>query len=487
MLRGFHLIITTTTATGLKRRGHLFVPLFSGRVKRGESRWGMRLDGVPVPEKTGETITMAPLPGGFDSVTLISMGADGECSAEDLRGVGGSMARVIAARRAGVATVDMAGPLSARPEDGVGAVCEGLSLGSFRFDRHKTEVEARPRVRVSLAFPRDSKRFGTDIRRAGVVSSGVNYARGLAHEPANVINPVTLAGRARALAKSSGLRCRILDHRKMAGMKMGAMLAVGQASASPPRLIVLEYGGRRGGKPVVLVGKAITFDTGGYSLKDKTGIVGMKYDKCGGVAVLGVMKAVAALKPKVPVVGVVAAAENMIGGNAYRPNDIIRSMSGKTIEIISTDAEGRLVLADALTYAQKHYQPRAIIDLATLTGGVVVALGKVCAGLFCNEEGLRDQLLAAGERTHERLWSLPMHDDYLELIRGDDCDLKNSATREAHACVGAIFLKQFVDQRLPWAHLDIAGVASIDKATAYCPKGGTGFGVRLLCDYLEGL
>ncbi len=213
----------------------------------------------------------------------------------------------------------------------------------------------------------------------------------------------------------------------------------------------------------------------------------MKYDKCGGMTVIGVLQAAAALKIKTPIVGVIAAAENMISGSAYRPNDIVKTMSGKTVEIISTDAEGRMVLADALTYAQKHYKPRALIDLATLTGGVVIALGSIRAGMFSNDDRLAAALAAAGERVHERLWRLPLDDDYLELIKGDDSDLKNTGGRSADPVIGGMFLKQFVDEKVPWAHLDIAGTATTDKDQPYCPKGATGFGVRLLIDYLEGL
>lgn len=272
-------------------------------------------------------------------------------------------------------------------------------------------------------------------------------------------------------------------------MGAGALLAVGQGSRTPSRLIILEYDGADPqAQPVVVVGKAITFDTGGYSLKDRTGMVGMKFDKSGGADVLGLMQALAALKLPQRVIGIIAAAENMVSGEAYRPNDIITSLSGKTIEIISTDAEGRLVLADALTYAQQHYQPRAMLDLATLTGGVVVALGKLRAGLFCNDDALAEALVASGERTRERLWRLPLDEEYAELIKGEDSDLRNSSQqRGAHPIVGGIFLKQFVADGIPWAHLDVAGTADTDKEKPYLAKGSTGFGIRLILDYLERL
>jgi leucyl aminopeptidase len=268
-------------------------------------------------------------------------------------------------------------------------------------------------------------------------------------------------------------------------MGANAILAVGKGSKTPSRLVILEYSGTNPeARPVVVVGKTITFDTGGYSLKQQDGMLGMKYDKSGGMAVVGLMQAVSRLKIKNPVVGIIAAAENMISGESYRPNDIITTLSGKTVEIISADAEGRMVLCDALTYAQRVYQPRALIDIATLTGGVVTALGKLRAGILTNNNDLACVLEKIGETVHERLWRLPMDDEYLELIKGDDSDIKNSGVREAHATIGGIFLKQFVSVDVPWAHLDIAGVASVDKDMPYCPKGATGFGIRLLIEYL---
>jgi leucyl aminopeptidase len=245
-----------------------------------------------------------------------------------------------------------------------------------------------------------------------------------------VINPVTLAERARTLAEKCGLGFSVLDEGELEELGAGAILSVGQASNTPSRLITLEYPGHGEGvgtSPVVIVGKAITFDTGGYTIKTREGMVGMKFDKCGGATVAGIMQVVAALQPKVPIVGLIAAAENMVSSHAYRPNDIITSLSGKTIEIISTDAEGRMVLSDALTYAQRNYNPRALIDLATLTGGVVVALGSVRAGIMSNNDALAHALVTAGERTHELLWRLPLDNEYFELIKGKDSDFKNSS------------------------------------------------------------
>jgi len=319
------------------------------------------------------------------------------------------------------------------------------------------------------------------LARIAAITSAVNLARDWAHEPAHIINPLTLAERLIVLAEHDHLKITILDEKDLEKIGAGAILNVGKGSATPARLIMLEYPGQNpdpGVKPVVLVGKALTFDSGGYSIKSTEGIQGMKYDKCGGMTVAATLHLVSQLKFKNPVIGVIAAAENMISGAAYRPDDILRTLSGKTVEIISTDA---------LTYTQNTYQPKAIIDLATLTGGVVVALGRVRAGLMSNNDELAAQLFAAGEATSERLWRLPLDEDYAKLIKGDDADLKNSGGREGHAIIGGMFLKQFVQDDIPWAHLDIAAMADANKELPYCPKGATGFGVRLLIQYLESL
>jgi len=456
----------------------------SGTLDKAEAG-GVRLDGVNVGTEVGEMTVVRAADGSGRTVVVVSLGETKDLGPDTVRRVGGAIARWVGKRevtRAGVETTTL--PQAAN-HDALGALAEGLLLGAFRFEEHKSAPKNPPECEAALLVNRAGKSAAAQVDRAVKLCEGVNRARRIAHQPPNVINPVSLAATAVKLAAECGLKCTVLDEKQMKKLKMGGVLAVGQGSDSPPRMIVLEYAGRKAGPPVALVGKAITFDTGGYSIKPKDGILGMKYDKCGGTAVLGTMQAVAALQPKVPVVAVIASAENMISGGAYRPDDIITTMSGKTVEIVSADAEGRMVLCDALTYAQQEFKPRAVIDLATLTGGVIIALGKLRAGLFCNHDGLRDALVESGRRTQELLWPLPMDDEYLELLKGTDSDLKNSSSRDAHAIQGAIFLKQFVDAKTAWAHLDIAGVADTDKDQAYCPKGATGFGVRLLADYLE--
>lgn len=457
--------------------------------------------GVVVPPTVGRCVTVARDAQGSASV-VVSLGATDKLVLDTLRSSAGGLVSWLRERKILSAGVEIPKVADLPQPDVLRAVAEGLILRDYAFNRHKSQAEKRPSLAVELLGASAVAQADKVIRDVELICTAVNAARDIAHEPPNVMNPVTLAARVQTIAKRSGLRCTVFDERRLAALKAGGILAVGQGSATPPRLIVLEFlpgGGTKGRSaaprkrgaggsgPVVLIGKAITFDTGGYSIKPKDGILGMKYDKCGGTAVIGAMQAVAALKPRVPVVGIIAAAENMIAGNAYRPDDIITTMSGKTVQIVSADAEGRMVLCDALTYAQKNYKPRCMIDLATLTGGVVIALGNSAAGIFANDSQLERDLLAAGARTHERLWPLPMWDEYFDLLKGDDSDFKNSAGREAHAIQGAVFLKQFVDPKIPWAHLDIAGVADIEKDAAYCPKGATGFGVRLLADYIARL
>ncbi|MCG3125866.1 MAG: Cytosol aminopeptidase [Phycisphaerae bacterium] len=374
--------------------------------------------------------------------------------------------------------------------DGVAEWCAAMATSAFRFDElRERDKRALAAVRVRLAGLSDANqgRIGAAVAEATQIAAAANYARAIAHRPANIVNPESLAAEARRLARGSGLKCTVLTEEPLKRLGMNGLLAVGAGATPGPCLIRLEYrGAPRAKSNTVLVGKAITFDTGGYSIKPAQGLEGMKFDKCGGTTVLGVLRAVADLRLKCNVIGLVAAAENAISDRAYRPGDVIRMMSGKTVEIISTDAEGRMVLADALWYAQTHCKPTEIIDLATLTGGVGIALGRAAAGLMSNDDALAGALGESGRRTHERLWRLPLWDDYKELIRGVDSDIRNSSNkREAHAIVGGMFLKEFVRNGMPWAHLDIASTAAEENGNSLYAKGATGFGVRLLVDYLK--
>jgi len=430
-----------------------------------------------------------------EQTATVSLGTKEKVNLETIRRAGGAIAKWTAKNKVIELGIDTASfsDLGFAPDKIALALAEGLLLGSFHFDKHKSKKdELAP---ANIYFLNDD--FKQTLEQATIICEATNLARTWAHEPANIINPVTLAERVQELAKEVGLKCTVLDDKQLTEMGAGAIVAVGQGSQTPSRLIVLEYQPRakkdvspngEAVQPVALVGKAITFDTGGYSIKTTLGMVGMKYDKCGAMAVIGTLVAAAKLKIQTPIVGVLAASENMISNVSYRPNDILKTLSGKTIEVISTDAEGRLVLCDALAYAQQNFNPRAMIDLATLTGGVVTALGSTRAGLFSNGDALANALFAAGEATYERLWRLPLDEEYFEIIKSTDADMKNSAgIAKASPIVGAIFLKQFVNDETPWAHLDIAGVSDWDKEMPYCPAGASGFGVRLLVEYLRGL
>jgi leucyl aminopeptidase len=298
-----------------------------------------------------------------------------------------------------------------------------------------------------------------------------------------VATPSRLAAAAEEIARAHDLHLTIGDREWAERHNMGAYLAVARGAGEPPKFIILEHnGGRDDLDTIALVGKGITFDTGGISIKPSERMGEMKSDMGGGAAVLGAMKVAGQLGLPLHVVGIVPATENMPDANAYRPADVITASNGKTIEIISTDAEGRMVLADGLVYAGR-YRPKAVVDLATLTGACVIALGQgVAAGIFANDDGLRDRLVAAGKATHERLWPMPLYDDYREAINSEVADMKNSGGRFGGVGTSAVFLKEFAD--FPWAHLDIAGVALGDKSKGYTPAGATGFGVRLLVDFL---
>jgi len=421
---------------------------------------------------------------------LVSLGASDKIIPDTFRQAGGSVGKWLRQSGAKAAEFKVSSDEFDADPSILQAFLEGVLLGAYRFESFKKESHSSKPIAFYLQADRPDPALTKLAERVTKMASIVYLARDWAHEPANIINPETLAERVSALAGYAGLKCRVVEMPELEEMGAGGLVNVGKGSKTPSRLIVLEYAGQNpapGAKPVVLVGKALTFDSGGYSLKTTEGIQGMKYDKCGGLAVAATLLAAAELKYKSPLVGVIGAAENMVSAEAYRPDDILTMLSGKTVEIVSTDAEGRLVLADALTYSQRNFKPSAIIDLATLTGGVMVALGRVRAGLMANNDELAQALLASGEATHERLWRLPLDDDYFNLIKGDDADIKNSGGREAHSVMGGKFLEQFIDDGVKWAHLDIAAVADLPKDSPYCPKGATGFGIRLLVDYLENL
>ncbi len=371
------------------------------------------------------------------------------------------------------------------------AVAEGSALALYSFDDYKTEKKGKPKkvTQVNLILPprhRRAKALALGTERGRLISEAVCFSRDLISQPGNVATPTYLAEASKKMAKKLKLKLKldILEKSDMETLKMGALLGVSGGSSQPPKFIVLEYkGGKPKARPCVFVGKAVTFDSGGISIKPSAGMEEMKTDMSGGAAALGAVMAAAALKLSVNVVALVPATENLPGGKAYKPGDILTSMSGQTIEVQNTDAEGRLILADALTYAER-YKPSAVIDLATLTGACVVALGSHATGLMGNNEGLKKKVQKAGEETGERLWELPLWEPYKEQIKSDIADMKNVGGKEAGTITAAAFLDRFAS-KFHWAHLDIAGTAWETKGRNYRPKGAVGVGVRLLVKFLE--
>ncbi len=364
---------------------------------------------------------------------------------------------------------------------------EGLGLANFTFDSFKalTLAESTPaRLTVKVEDARTRKSLETGL----VMAEAANFAREWSATPPNIATTRKIAETARKLAREhKNLSCRVMEGKALETHKMVGLMNVGKASENPPCMIELTHSpGKRPKGCVLLIGKTIVYDTGGLSIKPSSGMQGMKYDKCGGMAVLGAMRAVAEIKPKCKVVALLPTAENCISDEAYRPDDILEYPNGVTVEVTNTDAEGRLVLADALHYGCSKIKPDAIIDIATLTGGVVVALGRTCAGLWCEDEKLRKRLDEAAEVSGEQLWRLPLHEPYREMMKSQHADIWNSApVREAHPIQGAAFLSYFVDEDVPWAHIDVAGVSKVEKdQPPYC-AGPTGFGVLLFGALLE--
>jgi leucyl aminopeptidase len=367
------------------------------------------------------------------------------------------------------------------------AITEGIILGSYSYRKHKTspsESASVASVTIIAESGTESRLLTSCVRRAQTVCEATVIARDLENAPGNEIYPESLAAEAKKAGRAHGFSVKVFDERRIRALGMGGLTAVGQGSSKPPRFILMEYnpGGTRKQKTAVLVGKGITFDSGGISIKPSANMAEMKMDMSGAAAVIGTLCAAADLKLPVRIIGLIPAAENLPGGRALKPGDIITHLNGKTSEVDNTDAEGRLVLADALAYATR-FKPDVVIDLATLTGAVVVALGHYATGMLGNNDAVMAQLKAAGEETYERVWQLPMFEEYERLVRSDVADVKNVGGRWGGAITGAMFLKQFIGD-YPWVHLDIAGTAIIEEATEYVPKGGSGVGVRLLIEFL---
>src|SRR5262252_1178167 len=423
-------------------------------------------------------------------VLLVGLGKPDAFTIDALRQASATAA--MATRRLGVSSVAFVPPASDTEPGEVGqALTEGALLGLYTLKKYKTAAENEEKDNLRelsiLANLNTTQRvLESGVQRGQILAEAVNMARDLSNSPGNEVNPSYLAKQAQEIAAQTTLRCHVLDVDGIREYQMGCLLGVAQGSEQPPMFIILEHApkGTRE-KPIVLIGKGITFDSGGISIKPAANMEDMKMDMSGGATVLGTMQALAQLGYPRRVVGLVPSSENLPSGNAVKPGDILRAMSGKTVEVINTDAEGRLILADALAYAVQELKPACMIDLATLTGAVVVALGSQATGMMGTDKAMMDRLRAAGDYSAERVWELPLFDEYSKQIKSDFADIKNvSNSREAGSIIGGAFLKEFVGD-IPWVHLDIAGTAWTRENRAYTPKGATGVGIRLLVTALE--
>ncbi len=463
-----------------------------GAVRRAIELVGAKL-------KRGRVVELLlPAGVGLARLVVLGIGTPGEATRLDLEVLGGTLAaklKALGVTEAHVA-VDAIEGLAQGPAELAVCLAEGALLRSYRFHKYQTskpddEGEGQDELAQLTFHVADVAAAEAGWARAAAVVDGVVRARDLVSEPANVLSPEAFAEACRALGERLGIEVEVLGPAAMAELGMNALLAVGQGSTRESRLVVMRWnGGAADQPPVALIGKGVCFDSGGLSLKPAGGMEEMKWDMGGAGAVFGAMAALAGRKAKANVVGVLGLSENMPSGHAQRPGDVITAMSGLTIEVVNTDAEGRLLLADVLHYTKDRFAPRLMVDLATLTGAIVVALGHEQAGLFSTDDTLAEQISAAGTATGEKVWRMPLGEDYSKHIKSDIADIKNvGRARQAGASAGAVFLERFVGD-VPWAHLDIAGVAWSSRDLPLAGKGATGFGVRLLdrliADYCEG-
>ncbi|NJK77785.1 MAG: leucyl aminopeptidase [Nanoarchaeota archaeon] len=422
-------------------------------------------------------------------ILLAGLGKKEKITNDTIRFVSGKIAQKAKELRLQEFTIIAPPESLAESVSSVSQIVEGCKMSLYKFEKYKSKKE-NIIPNLTILIPK-SEKISKAIKTADVISEGVIYTKSIANLPPNECTPTTLANFASVIAKNNNMKCNIISKNDLKKRGFGGITAVGQGSKNEPKLIILEHNlGAKNEKPVVLVGKAVTFDTGGISLKPSEKMDEMKFDKCGGCTVIGIMKVVSELKLPINVVGIIPSVENMPGGEAYRPGDIIKLYNGKTAEILNTDAEGRIILSDALSYGEKQYSPKAIIDFATLTGACIIALGTNIAGMISNNERLAEMITKSSKRTAEEVWNLPLNDDYMDMIKSDVADMKNVGIgRAAGTITAAAFLRNAIENT-PWVHIDIAGVAWTQVATKekpYNPKGATGFGVRLILDYLQNI
>ena len=429
-------------------------------------------------------------PRGLDNsrVLLIGAGKAKEFKTLDAEALGGAGAARLLATREKAASISLQGFAAPGVEahELAARIAFGALMRAYRFDKYRTKLEkdqkpALAKITIHTASAKAKTTFA-DLQK---IADGVFLTRDLVSEPPNVLYPESFAARCLKL-ESLGVKVTVLGVKEMTKLGMGSLLGVGQGSAKESKLVAMEWmGGKKGESPIAFVGKGVTFDTGGISLKPGPGMEDMKWDMGGAGAVTGAIAALAGRKAKANVVGVIGLVENMPDGNAQRPGDITKSMSGQTIEILNTDAEGRLVLADAIWWAQETYKPKAVVDLATLTGAIIISLSHEFAGLFTENDKLAGELMKAGEATGDLLWRMPLIKAYYDMIKSDVADIKNIAGRDGGSSTAAAFIGKFVKEGQAWAHLDIAGMAWNGKDKPICPKGGSGYGVRLLDEWVR--
>ena len=421
-------------------------------------------------------------------VLFVGGGKEAKFNPNDLRKIAGAATRHLKSKNIRELAIALPAGVHFHPDNSVRAAVIGAIIGDFDPDVYKSDRKDQRLESLTIVAPpgSDEKVLRSALEEGRVIGESQNFTRELVNEPSNRLTPTILGERARKMAAENGLQCEVLGPDEIKALKMGAFWSVAQGSDEPPALIIVKYSPPGApDQPVLgLVGKAITFDTGGISIKPADGMEKMKYDMAGGATMLGAMRAIAQLKPKVKVNAVICASENMPSGKAQKPGDVQIAMSGKSIEIINTDAEGRLVLADGLTYARTKLGCTHLIDAATLTGACVVALATVNAGIFANDEAMYERFTKARHQAGEKMWRLPLDDEYREIIKSSIADIMNSGGRYGGAVTAAMFLKEFVDDK-PWIHLDIAGTAWVDEAKPFIAKGPSGIAVRSLIEFVR--
>ena len=421
---------------------------------------------------------------GIKRALLLGMGDKKNLDPEKTRNLTGKV--VNKAKELGISEFVLI-PFKNMDKEHLSAMVEGIKLSDYSFNNYKRDEDRNNLNQVRILIRNDMKNSLKIIQHSVVVSDAVIFTRDISNLPPNDCSPKDLATLSKKLSENQKVKVRVIEKEEMKSYGFEGILAVGKGSASSPKLIVLEYSGSTKKRPIVIVGKAVTFDTGGVSIKPSEKMEEMKFDKCGGCNVLGIMKAVSDLGLDTSVIGIIPAVENMPSGTSYRPGDIIKMYNGKTVEVLNTDAEGRIILGDALSFAVKTFAPKAIIDMATLTGAAIIALGTNVAALVGNDDDLVTKILEYSNQTGEKIWQLPLFEEYKEQLKSSNADMKNIGGRSAGAITAAAFLSNFVEDT-PWVHLDIAGTAWTQEGTkekSYNPKGATGFGIRTIVKYIS--